>query len=69
MAIPKGLEINVGFVLLLVIAILSSKVAESAPFGSRRGLLETVFDVTKYGARLNPTADSTRVRHKSGMAQ
>ncbi|MCE3051462.1 hypothetical protein HAX54_049910 [Datura stramonium] len=61
MAIPKGLEINnVGFVLLLVIAILSSKVAECATFGSRRGLMETVFDVTNYGAIPNTPADSTR---------
>ncbi|XP_055832512.1 polygalacturonase-like [Solanum dulcamara] len=61
MAIPKGLEINnVGLILLFGIAILSSKVAECASFGYRRGLLETVFDVTKYGARPNPTADSTR---------
>ncbi|CAN4101917.1 unnamed protein product [Withania somnifera] len=60
MAIPKGLQINnVGLVLLLGIAIFSSKVAQCAPFGSRRGLLETVFDVTKYGARPSP-ADSTR---------
>lgn len=66
MAIPKGLEINniVGLFLLLGIAILSSKVAECAPFGSRRGLMETVFDVTKHGARPDPTADSTRVKPK-----
>ncbi|XP_059298475.1 exopolygalacturonase clone GBGE184 [Lycium ferocissimum] len=56
MAIPKV----VGFVLLLGIAIFSSKVAECAPFGSRRGLLETVFDVTKFGARPNTEADSAR---------
>ncbi|KAK4363592.1 hypothetical protein RND71_018833 [Anisodus tanguticus] len=56
MAIPKV----VGFVLLLGIAISSSKVAECAPFGSRRGLLETVFDVTNFGARPNTLADGAR---------
>ncbi|XP_075096879.1 polygalacturonase-like [Nicotiana tabacum] len=54
MAIPKEL-----LVLLLGIAILS-KVAECASFGSRRGLVETVFDVTRFGARPNTPADSTR---------
>lgn len=59
MAIPKEL-----LVLLLGIAILS-KVAECASFGSRRGLVETVFDVTRFGARPNTPADSTRVSLES----
>ncbi|KAM3376637.1 exopolygalacturonase [Capsicum galapagoense] len=54
MAIPKLQINNVGLIFLFGIAIFSSKVADSATFGSRRGLLEaesTVFDVTKHGAK------------------
>lgn len=67
MAIPKLQINNVGLIFLFGIAIFSSKVADSATFGSRRGLLEaesTVFDVTKHGAKPEG-GDSTMVRLES----